>query len=518
MADRGPETTIPEVALRHALAVSAPRLVLTILYHPNLKRVGQRGELGKFKLGQVAELSRHSPLFTDPHVSANEAPLADRHISRQPIVFTRDRAGVAVSLPARGSSLHVDGQAVIGSHHLSRADLSRGVVLLLARRLVLLLKLAPVETGAEASRDSSFIGASSALDILRSEIGAVAATDAAVMLRGESGTGKELAAQAIHSSSARREQPLVAVNMAAIPAELAAAELFGVRKGAFTGADADKPGYFQQAAGGTLFLDEIGACPEPVQPLLLRALESGEVQRAGGRIETVDVRVVSATDASVEEQGFSAALLHRLAVVTLRVPPLRDRVEDVGLLFFHFLRELDCNAPAPLHQPQMDPVIHGQWAALVVDLARYRWPGNVRELRNFCQQIVLSTRAHGSLRVPQIIMDALHQDSVVAFAQRSEAYRVAAELPADEVIRVMEQADYEPARAARLLDVSRTALYKRLQGIEELRLANDVPAQEVREVYRQSEGQVQQAAATHRVSRPALLRRWRALELAPRAR
>jgi two-component system nitrogen regulation response regulator GlnG len=205
---------------------------------------------------------------------------------------------------------------------------------------------------------------------LRGEIASVAATDAPVMLRGESGTGKELAARAIHDFSARSDQRLVAVNMAAIPTELAAAELFGVRKGAFTGADASKPGYFQQAAGGTLFLDEVGACPEPVQPQLLRALQSGEVQPAGGSIETVDVRVVSATDAALEAQGFSAALLHRLAVVNLRVPPLRERVEDVGLLFFHFLREFERDASISLHGPQMDPVTHGQWAALAGQRAR----------------------------------------------------------------------------------------------------------------------------------------------------
>lgn len=515
-AEQGPETTIPEVALRRALVASAPRLSLSILYHPQLERIGQRAELDSLKPGQTVELSRDWPAFRCRSNTIAEQALADRYVSRQPIILTRDRTGVTLRVPARGSSLHVGGQVVTGSYQLSRAELSDGVVLLLARRVVLLLQLASIETPGLPAY--GLVGASPALDRLCGEISAVAATAAAVMLRGESGTGKELAAQAIHEFSERRDQPLVAVNMAAIPAELAAAELFGVRKGAFTGADTSKPGYFQQAAGGTLFLDEVGACPESVQPLLLRALQSGEVQPAGGSIETVDVRVISATDATVESQGFSTALLHRLAVVTLRVPPLRERVEDVGLLFFHFLREFERDASISLHEPDMDPVINGQWAALVVDLARYRWPGNVRELRNFCQQIVISSSAGGALRVPQVIMDALREESVAASGQRQEVYRVAAEVPAAEIIRVMEQVDYEPARAARLLEVSRTALYKRLEGIEELRLANDVPTHEVREVYRESDGQLQQAAAIHRVSGTSLLRRWRALELAPRER
>lgn len=514
--DTGPELTIPEVVMKQVLAGTAPRLCLTILYHPLLERIGNRAELAGLKQGQSAELSRHTPHFHVPRSGANGQPLDDRYISRQPILLSRNRIGVTLRVPAGGSSLHFNGHAVSGSCQLSRAELKKGALLLLARRVVVLLKLA--DTDVPEAPQFDFVGASPALDGLRAEIASVATSDAAVMLRGESGSGKELAALAIHSGSSRSARPMVAVNMAAIPAELAAAELFGVRKGAFTGADANKAGYFQQADGGTLFLDEVAACPAQVQPLLLRALQNGEVQPAGGSIHRVDVRVVSATDADVEEQGFSVALLHRLAAVSLRVPPLRERVEDVGLLFFYFWRQFEQEAATPLHDAQLDPVAHGQWAALVIDLARYRWPGNVRELRNFCQQIFLASRSGGRLRVPELILDALREDSVTAYAQRQEAYRVAAELPAEEVVRAMESVDYEPARAARILEVSRTALYKRLQSIEDLRLANDVPTREVREIYQQSDGRLQQAAAMHRVSRTALLRRWRALELAPRTR
>jgi two-component system nitrogen regulation response regulator GlnG len=167
--------------------------------------------------------------------------------------------------------------------------------------------------------------------------------NAPVLLRGESGTGKELVAHAIHEASPRRTGPYVAVNMAAIPPSLAAAELFGATRGAFTGADHDRPGYFSRAHRGTLFLDEIGETAPEVQALLLRVLEAGEVQAVGGlEPRRVDVRVLAATDADLQGMTamdrFRAPLLHRLMAGYLQVPALRARREDFGRLLYAFLR------------------------------------------------------------------------------------------------------------------------------------------------------------------------------------
>ena len=156
---------------------------------------------------------------------------------------------------------------------------------------------------------------------LRRDIAVVAATPLAVLILGESGVGKEWLARAVHACSGRSRQPMVAVNLAAVPVDLAAAELFGSVRGAFTGAR-DRPGAFQRAHGGTLFLDEIADAPVAVQVQLLRALEQGEIQVLGGDAARVDVRVIAATDQSVgEERGFRAALRHRLAGYTLYLPP-----------------------------------------------------------------------------------------------------------------------------------------------------------------------------------------------------
>jgi two-component system nitrogen regulation response regulator GlnG len=210
-----------------------------------------------------------------------------------------------------------------------------------------------------------------------------------VLLTGESGTGKELVAHALHRHSPRSGKPFIAINTAAIPSELLESELFGHEKGAFTGATAQRLGRFEQANTGTLFLDEIGDMPAALQTRLLRVLADGEFFRVGGHQSVkVDVRVIAAThqdlDARVKEQTFREDLYHRLNVIRLHLPALRDRIEDVSELADHFLlvtaRELDIE-PKRL-RPQ----------ALEL-FARYDWPGNVRQLENVCRRATIMAPA-----------------------------------------------------------------------------------------------------------------------------
>ncbi len=214
----------------------------------------------------------------------------------------------------------------------------------------------------------------------------VASSDTGVLLLGESGTGKELLARRLHTRSPRAGGPFVPINCAALPGELLESELFGHERGAFTGADRARAGRFEQASAGTLFLDEIGELPLPLQAKLLRVLEEGVVDRLGGqrRIE-VDVRVVAATHrdllAEVEAGRFRADLFHRLSVVPIRIPPLRERPEDVPLLVRHFLERAAPGAAI------------GLAPALLAELQRRPWPGNVRELKNLVQRMVLLRRS-----------------------------------------------------------------------------------------------------------------------------
>lgn len=244
-------------------------------------------------------------------------------------------------------------------------------------------------------REGDLIGTSSAMRTLRQEIALVAATDLAVLISGETGTGKELVARTIHAQSARSEQALVQINCAALPESVAESELFGHRKGAFTGAIADRAGKFELAHGGTLFLDEIGELPLALQAKLLRALQQGEIQRVGAdEIIRVNVRIIAATNRDlkkeVEAGRFRADLFHRLHVYPIAVPPLREHREDLAVLAGYFLDA----ARQKLGLFRID--LHPQALAM---LAAYDWPGNVRELEHLLLRASLKAARRDGERV-----------------------------------------------------------------------------------------------------------------------
>ena len=270
-----------------------------------------------------------------------------------------------------------------------------------ARRVLAQAPAGPVASAAATPPVAELIGRSAAMRELFRAIGRVAASGLGVLVTGETGTGKELVARALHLESARAKQPFVALNTAAIPAELLESELFGHEAGAFTGAARRHPGRFEQAAGGTLFLDEIGDMPIALQTRLLRVLAAGEFYRVGGReLIRADVRVIAAThqdlDAKVERGEFRADLLHRLDVVRLHVPALRERSEDIALLAPHFLaRAATLAGGAPKRFS----------AEALAALARLQWPGNVRQLENLCRRLAVLApgREIGLADLPQAI-------------------------------------------------------------------------------------------------------------------
>jgi two-component system response regulator AtoC len=229
------------------------------------------------------------------------------------------------------------------------------------------------------------IGSSAAIRDLYAIIERVADRPTTVLVTGESGTGKELVARALHENSSRRDKPFIKVNCAAIPRDLMESELFGYERGAFTGAVASKPGRFELAHGGTLFLDEIGNIPTEMQGKLLRALQESEFERVGG-IKTirVDVRLVAATNSDlrreIEVGSFRDDLYYRLNVVPVRLPPLRERAEDVPLLVQHFLAKFN---------GRLNKDISGVSADAEAVLMNHPWPGNIRELENVIERAVL---------------------------------------------------------------------------------------------------------------------------------
>jgi two-component system NtrC family response regulator len=306
----------------------------------------------------------------------------------------------------------------------------------------------------------SIVGSSATLRAVLDDLRLAADSDATVLLLGESGTGKELAARALHAGSRRKDGPFVVVNGAAIPESLVESELFGHRRGAFTGATEDRKGKFESADGGTIFLDEIGDLPLPAQARLLRVLQEGEVDKIGAPAPVrVDVRVVAATrvdlEARIAEGAFREDLWYRLNVVPLRLPPLRERPGDVPLLIEHFLAKHAQRHGRPL--PVVEP-------AALDRLERYDWPGNVRELENLIERLIVLGRSETIAAAD--LPEALRRD-----APRYGGVRV--EIPPGGIVledverglieEALRRAAGNQSAAARFLGISRQTLLYRMK-------------------------------------------------------
>jgi DNA-binding NtrC family response regulator len=315
-----------------------------------------------------------------------------------------------------------------------------------------------ITTGAAQGQ---IIGRSPAIQRLQVFLERVAATTSTVLLLGESGTGKELAAGMIHALSPRASKPLVAINCAAIAESLLESELFGHEKGAFTGAVAQHDGVFVRAHGGTLFMDEVGELSPGAQARMLRVLENRTLTRVGGTKEiAVDVRLVAATHRDlrqmVGEGRFREDLLYRLSVIQTALPPLRERRDDIPLLVEHFLRALGERVSRRVDQ--VAP------AALDV-LCRYRWPGNVRELRNVLERaLVLGDGPVVELDdLPPELLHAAPPLPAGGVAEASALVRPLAELEREAIAAALAATGGNKARAAALLGIDRTTLYRKLK-------------------------------------------------------
>jgi DNA-binding NtrC family response regulator len=309
----------------------------------------------------------------------------------------------------------------------------------------------------------SMIGTSSSLRRVLSDLALAADSSATVLIMGESGTGKELAARAIHLRSRRRDGPFAVVNCAALPEGLVESELFGHRRGSFTGATEERRGKFETASGGTLLLDEVAELSLAVQPRLLRALQEGEVDKVGSATPVpVDVRVVAATHADLEarvrEGTFREDLYYRLNVVPLFLPPLRERREDIPLLLEHFLLKHAKRHERPV--PKLE-------AEVLDRFHRYAWPGNVRELENLVERLVVLTRSEPVTAAD--LPEALRADLPTFGGVRLDIPPDGISLEEVEkglLVEALRRCDGNQTRAARFLGISRQTLIYRLKKFD----------------------------------------------------
>jgi two-component system nitrogen regulation response regulator GlnG len=415
-------------------------------------------------------------------------PLLDPYLSRSAteLILEGERAAI---LP--GTTIKIDGMPISGRTVVS---LDPGAVIEVGDRVVLLLHR--IETQ-RAGHAPELVGASAAVGVLRGEISRAAPLEVPVLLTGETGTGKELVAQQIHRESARRDAAWVAVSMAAIQSTVAASALFGHEKGAFTGATEVHDGYFGNAHGGTLFLDEIGETSLEVQAMLLRALESGSVQRVGGTGERpVDVRLIAATDRdlrqAVRDGTFRSALLHRLMGWEICVPPLRERRDDIARLAVYFARNELERAGETIERDADRPWLP---ASVVARLVLFSWPGNVRQLKNVVRKLVLS----GQCDLERVLEEDRSRTKMNVGSVELEA--------------ALSSCGWKIDRAAKMLGMSRASIYRRIEAHPTLRTAKDLTAEEIEDARSSTGGDLEAMSNLLRVSVSGIRQRQKQLGL-----
>ena len=443
---------------------------LQIAHHPDPGLIGAEMRFVHHHEGAEYLVARHEGLFMRRGQDAGRT-LDDTRISRSPLKFrpSRDK-GVELSHDASKSEIEAGGRLLGPTVVFSQLEISRGVALSINRSVVLMLHRQVVRRPM-SSPDFGLVGESLAIRDLRRQVGLAMATERPILLLGASGTGKELVAKALHEGGPRASKPFVSINMATIPAELAASELFGHEKGAFSGAGARREGVFQRADGGTLFLDEIGDTAFSVQTALLRALETGEVRPVGSeRQRSLDLRVIAATDVDIHAaDDFKAALVGRLGV-EVRLPSLVDRREDIPRLFHHFLRsELGDDE----YKRLLDPALHEMWlpAWLLTALIRHNWPRNVRELRNVAREIAIFSTLSPFRAGPMVsrILDGLAEEPVqpapeAAQEAPSKKYRAPEQVGRGELVEALRAHDFGVTAAARSLGLSQQSMYRALDA------------------------------------------------------
>ena len=464
------------------------RIVATILLHPEIRRIGDISVLAKLGSKTVVPISRLEPTFKKLDEGVHE-PLETPFISRRPIEILCTRNGIEIQ---NKNSVQISVMGLPfseGKSTFSIDELNSGVVLRIGNAVVLLIHMIDLAVRVQADL-LGMIGHNREMHRLRAELLKVADLDKRVLIRGESGTGKELVAEAIWNHSSRSDKVFEKVNVTEIPSTIAERELFGAARHAGTG-EPGHHGYFLRADKGTLFLDEIGDVDPAIQPKLLRAVETGEIQILGSNKKTsVDVRILAGTDvdleAAVEDGSFKSSLLQRLSTYTLHIPPLRNRRDDIGRLFFHFLiKELQKLGEA--HKLNQAYSKTAPWfpAELMEKLALFRWPGNVRQLKNVAERIAILNRGCSEFqrdaRIENMLVDDVVKNAATLRLEKTHEDKTAPHLENltdQDIIAALELNGFNISKTVQDLNVGRAKFYRLLKqrgiDIEYLREAWNV--------------------------------------------
>ncbi|RMG41290.1 MAG: FHA domain-containing protein [Planctomycetota bacterium] len=479
MGDARTPEQVADIALQTLIAGTAADIGAVLLHNdPTAPIAPDNLRIVAYRSSGDSEYQRVSASLSEICLKSREAVLA-RDISSDSRLSERDSLGEILAKSVICAPLR-RGSQVLGLIHLYSTNLDNPLdqndldyTLAVADHVAIALdslqERESLARGLQQARDENrtlrsqlqietdLVGSSPAMQEVRRQISLIAPTDSTVLVRGESGVGKELVSRSIHFNSSRRNGPFVCMNCAALSETLLESELFGHEKGAFTGATNRKLGKFEQADGGTIFLDEVGEMSPAIQSKFLRVLEGHPFERVGGNTPIkVDVRVVAATnrdlEQAVKEKKFRADLYFRLNVVSIHIPPLRERKEDIPELAEHFLQRLLQRIPRP---------IQGFAPEAMQKLLDYPWPGNVRELQNAIERAVILCR--DSLIRPQdlVLVDV---SSAEGTGDDGGVPRITIEeLERRHILAILDATGWHKSRAARILGIERSTLDRKLK-------------------------------------------------------
>jgi DNA-binding NtrC family response regulator len=500
-------------------------LGMTIAWHPDLARIGDQ-HIGGIDAALI-ELSRFSPTFQQ--ISCDPLPIGHGGISRDPVRIVRDTSdGITICPPYSRMVVEINGKEIRDPTYISAAQIEAGAILGLGRAVYICvhwMRCLPKQNPVEG-----FLGVGSSAIQTRDLIRLAATNDNTVLLLGETGTGKEVAAQGIHNLSKRNAHKLVSVNMAALNESLAAADLFGATRGAYTGAQTTRDGFFSEAQNSTLFLDEIGNTPATVQPMLLRLLENCEYRPLGAtRDARSTARLITATDQDLYDESFNHALLRRLESFIIRIPPLRARREDIGILIRDLLQNKNLSSIDASQIPH----------ALISDMLNFDWPGNVRQLGNTFKRALLSIQmgefpvlahivdrpkmtasASAEMRQPASAPANFHLPRSLISPAKAEVSpsnegllerKKLRDLTEQDVVDAMEKHQWTIQYAADDLGISRPSMYKLIENNSQIRRVEQIPAEEIQEQLQLANNQVEQCASRLKTPSEALRRHLKGL-------
>ena len=500
---------------------SRPLLALTIVWHPDTTRIGEQFIDSGAQTENTIELGRFSPLFRP--TLGDALPIGYSGVSREPTRIVRmPNDQIKISPPTSRMIVEVNGQVIEQAIELSPEQVEAGVIIGLGRTIFVCLHW--MRCLPKHNPVVGFIGVSSAAIMTRDLIRLAACNQPPVLLLGETGTGKEVAAQAIHNLSPRATHKMISVNMAALNESLAAADLFGASKGAYTGAQSARNGFFFEAQNSTLFLDEIGNTPSAVQPMLLRVLETNEYRPLGAsRDQNSTARLITATDQDLYHSSFNHALVRRLESFVIRIPPLRARREDIGLLILHVLKH-----------NQVDGISAAQLPThFISEMLNFEWPGNIRQLANVFKRALLSLQMGEQLQLARMVETpriaatdsaALRQISSVnnTLVPPLNPFESTIEKPAverkklrdlteDDVISALNRHQWTIQYAADELGISRPSMYKLIEANRQIRRVEQIPFEEIKLQLNETKNNVEQCAALLKTPSEALRRHLRGL-------